>query len=213
MGKVRVAGFSVSLDGFGAGPDQSLEAPLGLRGQELHSWIYGTRTFQTMIGGKGGSEGVDESFAHRAMDGIGSWVLGRNMFAHSRGPWTDDGWEGWWGDEPPYHCRTFVLTSHPRKPLEMKGGTTFVFVTDGIESALEQAKAEAGDRDVRIGGGTATVRQYLQAGLIDEMHYVIAPVLLGRGEALFEGIDLDSLGYRVSEHVPTETATHIVLTR
>ena len=213
MGKVRVAGFAVSLDGFGAGPDQSLEQPLGLRGPELHNWFYPTRTFRTMIGQPGGTEGVDDDFARRSMEGFGAFILGRNMFGPVRGDWPDDSWKGWWGDDPPYHAPTFILTRYARAPIVMEGGTTFHFVTDGIESALAQARAAAGDLDVKIGGGVSTVRQYLEAGAIDELHLVMSPVLLGRGEALFAGIDLPGLGYRVTEMVPSDSATHVVLAR
>ncbi|WP_116090277.1 dihydrofolate reductase family protein [Sphingomonas crusticola] len=213
MGRVRVAGFSVSLDGFGAGPEQSLQDPLGRNGPALFGWFFGTKTFRAMVGKDGGSEGVDESFAHRAMDGFGAFILGRNMFAHSRGPWTDDGWNGWWGDNPPYHAPTFILTHYPRDPIEMEGGTVFHFVTDGIEAALERARDAAGERDVKIGGGVSTVRQYLQAGLIDELHFALSPVLLGRGEAMFAGLDLPALGYRVVESTASELATHIVVGR
>ena len=213
MSRVRVGGFSISLDGFGAGPEQSLEHPLGKRGQELHQWIFGTRFFQTMIGREGGSEGVDQAYAERAMSGFGAFILGRNMFAPSRGPWTDDGWKGWWGSNPPYHAPTFILTHHPRDPIEMEGGTTFVFVTDGIEAALEKARAAAGDLDVKIGGGVETVRQYLRAGLIDEVQFALSPVVLGQGEAVFAGIDLPALGLRVTEHQATEHAMHVVLAR
>jgi len=213
MGRVRAAGFSISLDGYGAGPEQSLENPLGKGGTELHRWFFGTRTFQAMFGQGGGSEGVDESFAHRSMDGFGAFILGRNMFGPSRGDWPDDGWKGWWGDDPPYHAPTFILTHHAREPLVMEGGTTFHFVTDGIHAALERAREAAGDLDVKIGGGVSTVRQYLQAGLIDELHVAVSPVLLGRGEALFEGLDLPALGYRVAESTATELATHVVIGR
>lgn len=213
MGRVRVAGFSVSFDGFGAGPDQSLENPLGRRGSELHGWFTGTKTFKAMIGESGGSEGVDETFAQRSMDGFGAFILGRNMFAHSRGEWTDDGWKGWWGDDPPYHAPTFILTRHARSPIEMQGGTTFHFVTDGIHAALESARAVAGDKDIKIGGGVSTVRQYLQARLIDELHIAVSPILLGRGEALFEGLDLPALGYRVLEATPTDLAMHVMIGR
>jgi dihydrofolate reductase len=213
MARVRVGGFSISLDGFGAGPEQSLEHPLGRRGQELHSWIFGTRFFHEMIGQEGGSEGLDQAYAQRAMDGFGAFILGRNMFAPSRGPWPDDGWKGWWGPNPPYHAPTFVLTHHPRDPIEMEGGTTFVFVTEGIEAALAQARAAAGGLDVKIAGGVQTVRQYLRAGLIDELHFALSPVVLGRGEAMFAGIDLPALGLRVTEHQASEHATHIVLAR
>jgi dihydrofolate reductase len=213
VGQVRAAAFSVSLDGYGAGPEQSLQDPLGKGGENLHRWFVGTRTFRAMFGRDGGSEGVDEDFAYRSMDGFGAFILGRNMFAHSRGPWTDDGWKGWWGENPPYHAPTFILTHHPHEPLVMEGGTTFHFVTEGVHAALERAREAAGDRDVKIGGGVSTVRQYLQAGLVDELHVAVSPVLLGRGEALFEGLDLPGLGYRVTRTAPTELATHVVLGR
>ena len=213
MTRVRVGGFSVSLDGFGAGPEQSPENPLGKRGRELHTWFFGTRFFQAMIGKSGGATGVDDDYGRRSMTGFGAFILGRNMFGPSRGPWPDDGWKGWWGDNPPYHAPTFVLTHHPRAPLAMEGGTTFVFVTDGIEAALEQAKRAANGRDVKIGGGVATVRQYLRAGLVDELHFAFSPVMLGQGEAMFAGIDLPALGYSVVEHQATERATHVVLSR
>ena len=213
MTKVRVAGFSISLDGFGAGPEQSLENPLGKRGRELHEWMFGTRMFHAMIGKDGGSNGVDNSYAYRSMDGFGAFILGRNMFGPIRGPWADENWKGWWGDNPPYHAPTFVLTHHPRDPIVLDGGTTFIFVTDGIEAALEKARLAAKGRDVKICGGAATVRQYLRAGLIDELHFALSPVVLGQGEAVFTRIDLPALGYRVTEHQATEHATHIVLSR
>jgi dihydrofolate reductase len=213
MSKVRVGGFSISLDGYGAGPEQSLEHPLGRGGRELHRWLFGTRFFRTMIGQDGGSDGVDQAYAHRAMDGFGAFILGRNMFAPSRGPWPDDGWKGWWGPNPPYHAPTFVLTHHPREPIEMEGGTTFIFVTEGIEAALEQARAAAGDLDVKIGGGVETVRQYLRAGLIDELHVALSPVVLGQGQTMFAGVDLPALGFSVTEHQSSEHATHMVLAR
>jgi len=213
MGKVRVRGFAVSIDGFGAGPDQSVDDPLGNRGQELMQWFFPTRTFRSMVGKDGGTEGTDDRFARAAMEGFGAFILGRNMFGPIRGEWPDEAWKGWWGDNPPYHAPTFILTHHPRAPVEMKGGTTFYFVTDGIEAALAQARAAAGDLDVKIGGGVSTVRQYLLAGAIDELHLAQSLVVLGRGESLFAGIDLASLGYRVTEAVPTELATHLVLTR
>jgi dihydrofolate reductase len=213
MTKVRVAGFSISLDGFGAGPEQSLENPLGQRGRELHEWMFGTRMFRTMIGKDGGSDGVDQAYAHRSMDGFGAFIIGRNMFGPIRGPWPDESWKGWWGDNPPYHAPTFVLTHHSRDPIEMDGGTTFIFVTDGIEVALEKAKLAANGRDVKIGGGAEMVRQYLRAGLIDELHIALSPVLLGQGEKIFTGIDLPALGYRVTEQQATDLATHIVLSR
>jgi dihydrofolate reductase len=213
MTRVRVAGFSVSIDGFGAGPEQSLDDPLGKRGLELHEWFLGTRTFRAMTGESGGSDDLDEQFAARSMAGFGAFILGRNMFGPVRGEWPDDRWRGWWGDDPPYHTPVFVLTHHPRPPIEMDGGTVFHFVTDGIHVALERARVAAGDLDVKIGGGVSTVRQYLSAGLIDELHLAISPVVLGRGEAMFEGIDLPALGFRVTEHVSTEHALHVVLAR
>jgi len=213
MAKVRVASFSVSLDGYGAGPDQSLENPLGVGGLGLHGWAFATRTFRQMFGQEGGATGVDDDFAARGFAGVGAWILGRNMFAPSRGDWPDDGWKGWWGPSPPYRCPVFVLTHHARDPLAMEGGTTFHFVTDGIAAALARAKQAANGGDVRIGGGVATIRQYLQAGLIDEMHFVVSPVLLGRGEALFAGLDLPKLGYRPGDHVQTAAATHVVLVK
>jgi dihydrofolate reductase len=211
MTKVIVSGFSLSVDGFGAGPEQSLENPLGKRGPELFQWFFGTKTFQAMLGKDGGSEGVDESYAARSMAGFGAFILGRNMFGPIRGDWPNDEWKGWWGPNPPYHAPTFVLTHYPRDPIPMEGGTVFHFVTDGIEAALAQAKAAAGAKNVKIGGGVSTVRQYLQAGLIDELHLAIAPVVLGRGEAMFADIDLPAFGFQVVEHAATEHATHIVL--
>jgi dihydrofolate reductase len=213
MGKVRVAGFSLSIDGFGAGVEQSLTDPLGKRGKELFPWFFATRTFRAMFGETGGSQGTDETYAARSMTGFGAFILGRNMFGPIRGAWPDEAWKGWWGDDPPYHTPTFILTHHPRDPITMEGGTTFHFVTDGIESALDQAEAAAGDKDVKIGGGVSTIRQYLQAGLVDEMHLAIAPVVLGQGEAMFSGLDLPALGFKVTEHAATELATHVVLAR
>jgi len=213
MGRVRVGGFTVSIDGFGAGPDQSLADPMGKGGRDLHRWMFGTRFFHDMIGREGGSEGVDHDFAVRAMSGFGAYILGRNMFGPAGDDWGGPDWKGWWGDNPPYHAPTFILTHHPHEPIEMEGGTTFIFVTGGIESALDQAKAVAGDRDVKIGGGVSTVRQYLPAGLVDEVHYAISPVFLGQGEKMFDGIDLPALGFRVTERVNTPDAMHVVLTR
>jgi len=213
MTKLRVDCFSVSIDGYGAGPGQALEHPMGVGGMALHEWVFPTRFFQAMIGKDGGSTGIDEDFAARGMAGIGAWILGRNMFGPIRGSWTDDAWKGWWGDNPPYHTPVFVLTHHARPPIEMEGGTTFHFVTDGIHAVLERAREAAGTRDVRVGGGTATIRQYLEAGLIDSMHLVISPVLLGAGENLLAGLDLAQLGYRCSEHVSSEAAMHVVLTK
>jgi dihydrofolate reductase len=206
MSKLRVHGFSVSIDGYGAGPDQSLENPLGVGGVALHEWAFPTRAFRQMFGDDGGSTGVDDDFAARGFANIGAWILGRNMFGPVRGPWPDDTWKGWWGDSPPYHTPVFVLTHHPRAPIEMEGGTTFHFVTDGIHAALARAQQAAGGRDVRLGGGVATVRQYLREDLVDEMHLAMTPVLLGAGEALFAGINLPGLGYRCTEHVSTPNA-------
>jgi dihydrofolate reductase len=213
MSKLKVQSFTISLDGYGAGPEQSLQNPLGVGGEDLHEWLVTTRTFHQMLKTEGGSTGVDDGFAQRGFANIGAWILGRNMFGPVRGPWPDESWRGWWGDEPPYHVPVFVLTHHPRRSVTMQGGTTFHFVTDGIEAALRRARDAAAGRDVRVGGGAATIRQYLRAKLIDEMHVAVAPVLLGSGEALFAGIDLPALGYGVSEHVTTPNATHVVLTR
>ena len=214
MSKLKVSAFSVSIDGYGAGPDQGLLNPLGAGGEALHEWAFPTQTLQRMVfGNASGSTGVDEDFAARSFANVGAWILGRNMFGPVRGHWPDDEWKGWWGDEPPYHVPVFVLTHHPRASIEMRGGTTFHFVTDGIHAALERARAAAGSKDVRVGGGVQTVREYLHAGLIDEMHFAIVPVLLGRGEALFTGIDLTALGFRCSEHVASPNAMHVVLTR
>jgi dihydrofolate reductase len=213
MSKVRVNSFSISLDGYAAGPNQGLENPLGVGGPQLFQWFFPTRTFKQMNGAEGGSTGVDDQWAHRGMENVGAWILGRNMFGPVRGPWPDESWKGWWGEEPPYHVPTFVLTHHSRNPLEMKGGTTFHFVTDGIEAALQRAKEAAGDKDIRIGGGADTIRQYLRAGLIDELHLAFRPVLMGSGENLFAGIDLPSLGYRCTEHVSTELAMHVLLSK
>ena len=213
MTKIRVNAFSISLDGYGAGPDQELEHPMGVGGMPLHEWVFPTRTFQTMLGKDGGTTGIDDDFAAPAMEGLGAWILGRNMFGPVRGPWTDEQWKGWWGDNPPYHTPVFVLTHHARPPIEMEGGTTFHFVTDGIHAALQRAKQAAGLRDVRIGGGPATIRQYLRAGLIDTMHLAMSPVLLGSGESLLADIDLVQLGYRCSEYASSASAMHVVLTK
>ena len=211
MSKVRVAAFSISIDGFGAGPRQDLKNPLGVRGQELHKWFYPTEVFRKMTGQGGGSTGVDNQMALKSFENVGAWILGRNMFGPVRGEWPDDSWKGWWGEEPPYHVPVFVLTHHARAPLEMKGGTTFYFVTDGIESALKQAKQAAAGKDVRIGGGVATIQQYLLDGAIDEMHLAVSPVLLGEGENLFAGIDLNRLGFKVHQTAASENATHVIL--
>jgi len=213
LSKLKVSAFSVSIDGYGAGPDQSLQNPLGVGGEALHEWAFPTRTFQRMFGNASGTLGIDEDFAARSFANVGAWILGRNMFGPVRGPWPDDEWKGWWGDEPPYHVPVFVLTHHPRASIEMQGGTTFHFVTDGIHAALERARMAAAGKDVRVGGGVQTIREYLRADLIDEMHLAVSPVLLGRGEALLADIDLTALGFRCTEHVPSAKATHVVLTR
>ncbi|MGX5841442.1 dihydrofolate reductase family protein [Mesorhizobium sp. ArgA1] len=214
MSKLRVNAFTLSLDGYGAGPDQTLQNPLGVGGEDLHKWMIGTRTFRKMVMGKeGGTTDTDDDFAVRSFDDVGAWILGRNMFGPIRGEWPDENWKGWWGDNPPYHVATFVLTHYKRDPIEMEGGTVFHFVTDGIHSALEQAKAAAGGKDVRVGGGVSTIRQYLQEKLIDEMHLAISPVLLGKGENLFAGLDMLKLGYQCTEQVATELATHVTIKR
>jgi dihydrofolate reductase len=211
MSRLRVQSFSISLDGYGAGPNQSLENPLGVGGMTLHQWVFGTHTFQRMHGQGGGVTGVDDDFAARGFENVGAWILGRNMFGPVRGPWSDDSWKGWWGDTPPYHTPVFVLTHHQRASFEMSGGTTFHFVTDGIHAAHEQAVDAAKGKDVRLGGGVATIRQYLRAGLIDEMHLAMSPVLLGSGESLLEGIDAPKLGYQCTERVSTPNATHFII--
>ncbi|MDQ2870755.1 MAG: dihydrofolate reductase family protein [Acidobacteriota bacterium] len=212
MSKLRVQAFSISLDGYGAGPGQDLENPLGVGGPDLFDWFSHTRTWNRMQGKEGGETNVDDAMAAKGFEGIGAWILGRNMFGPIRGPWPDDNWKGWWGDEPPYKVPVFVLTHHPRAPIEMKGGTVFTFVTGGIHAALEQAKDAAANRDVRLGGGVATIRQYLRAALIDELHLAISPVLLGTGEHLLGGIDTRALGYECVEHVPSaRAAAHVIL--
>ncbi|HEY7995024.1 MAG TPA: dihydrofolate reductase family protein [Candidatus Eremiobacteraceae bacterium] len=209
VAKLRVHAFSASIDGYGAGPSQSLENPLGVGGLALHEWIFKTRTFHAMTGEDGGEIGVDDDFIARGFDNIGAWIIGRNMFGPVRGPWLDDTWKGWWGDNPPYHTPVFVLTNHARSSLTMDGGTTFHFVTEGIENALARAREAAGRKDIRLGGGVATIRAYLRAGLIDEMHLAYAPVLLGSGESLFNGLDVPALGYQVIAHTSTATALHV----
>lgn len=212
MTRVRVESFTISLDGYGAGPGQDERNPLGRGGTELHQWLFPTRTFQkALFGNDDGTTGTDDDFAARGFENVGAWILGRNMFGPVRGPWPDLEWKGWWGDSPPYHVPVFVLTHHARPDLEMDGGTTFHFVTGGIHEALDRARAAAGERDVRIGGGAHTIQQYLGAGLIDELHFAIAPVLLGSGERLFEGVDARELGYECVEVAATAKATHVVL--
>jgi len=211
MGKLCVRCFGVSIDGYGAGTNQDLENPLGIRGPEIMEWFFPTRVWRRSQGYGDGETGIDNDVAEQGFAGIGAWILGRNMFGPVRGPWLDDSWRGWWGEEPPYHTPVFVLTHHPRKPLRMAGSTEFHFVTNGIEAALEQARAVAGDRDIRLGGGVATIRQYLSAGLIDELHLALRPILLGAGENLFEKIDLSALGYECTKSVSGERATHLFL--
>jgi dihydrofolate reductase len=221
VARLRIHCFSISLDGYGAGPRQDLENPLGIGALPLHEWMLTTRTFRQLVGEDGadgetgepdGTTGIDDEFVKRGFDGIGAWILGRNMFGPVRGPWPDETWKGWWGDDPPYHTPVFVLTHHPRPSITMEGGTEFHFVDD-IHQALAQAVAAAGGQDVRLGGGVSLIRQYLQAGLVDEMHLAIAPLLLGAGEHLLSGINLPSLGYECTEHVPGAAATHVVITR
>jgi dihydrofolate reductase len=213
MSKVKVSAFSVSLDGFGAGPHQDLQNPLGVRALELHEWFFNTVAFKKMHGQPGGSEGVDNDFAALSFENVGAWIIGRNMFGPVRGPWRDDTWKGWWGDEPPYHVPVFVLTHHARAPLAMKGGTTFFFVNEGPEAALRQAKAAADGKDVRIGGGVATIRHYVEAGAIDQLHLAFSPVVLGEGEHLFAGINLPKHGFKPVQTRTGEQAMHIVLQR
>jgi dihydrofolate reductase len=211
MSKVRVASFGISIDGFGAGPEQDLDHPLGIGGPELMDWFFPTRVWQRMHGQGDGETGVDNSMAERSFENVGAWILGRNMFGPVRGPWPDDRWKGWWGDEPPYHTKVFVLTHYARAPLAMAGGTEFRFITEGIHAALEQAREAAGDRDVRVGGGVATIREYFRAGLVDEAHLAMRPVLLGQGEHLLRDLDLRALGYECAESVRGERANHVML--
>lgn len=211
MQKLRVESFSLSVDGYGAGPNQDIENPLGIGGTDLHQWFFPTKTFQKMLGKEGGTTGIDNDFAARGFSNIGAWIIGRNMFGPIRGPWPDDKWKGWWGDIPPYHVPVFVLTNHERNTIEMDGGTTFHFVTEGIHGALDRAIDAAQGKDVRLGGGVNTIRQYLKAKLIDEIHIAISPVILGCGESLFSEINLLSLGYKCTEHMPSDNATHFVI--
>jgi len=213
MPRLLALAFSISLDGYGAGPSQSRENPLGVGGEDLHDWLVRTRTFKRMQGRDDGDTGIDEDFAARAMANMGAWILGRNMFGPIRGPWPDESWRGWWGANPPYHTPVFVLSHHPRPPLVMEGGTVFHFVPEGIHAALERARAAAGSKDIRVGGGASTIRQYLEAGLMDEMHVAVSPMLLGSGEHLLAGLDLLALGYRCTECVPGEKAAHYVIAR
>ncbi len=211
MSRLRVLSFAVSLDGFGAGPHQDLQHPLGVRGPELMEWFFHTGAWRKMHGEDGGETGVDNGIAEQGFAGIGAWILGRNMFGPIRGAWPDDSWKGWWGEEPPYHTPVFVLTHHPRPSLKMAGGTEFHFVTGGIQAALDLATTAAAGRDVRLGGGVATLREYLRAGLIDDLHLAVRPMLLGSGENLWEGIDLHALGYECAKHLTGERAIHVFL--
>lgn len=211
--KIKVMCFSISLDGYGAGPSQSLKDPLGLRGTEVHNWMFPTKAFGKMIGRNDGSEGTDNDFIERSFENIGAWIMGRNMFGPIRGDWPDDEWKGWWGEEPPYHVPVFVLTHHERKPIKMKGGTVFHFITGGIEAAIEKARETADGKDIRIGGGVSTIRQFLQAGYIDEMHFALSPIFLGSGEHLFSGIDVADLGFNKIQRLNGEGTTHIVLAK
>ena len=213
MPKLRVHCFAISLDGYGAGPNQDLDNPLGVGGLKLHEWVFPTRTFRQMHGDDGGTTGIDDDFAARGLNNIGAWIIGRNMFGPVRGPWPDNNWKGWWGDNPPYHTPVFVLTNYPRASIAMSGGTTFHFVTDGIHTALRRAAEAASGQDIRLGGGTATIQQYMSAALVDEMHLAISPILLGSGERLFAGIDAPKLGYQCIEHVATPNATHVVIAK
>lgn len=213
MARLIVRGFSISLDGYGAGPNQSLENPLGVGGESLHDWLVSTRTFNRMLGKEGGDTGVDEDFAARSMAGVGAWILGRNMFGPIRGPWPDESWRGWWGKNPPYHAPVFVLTQYQRPPLEMQGGTVFHFVTEGIDAAFERARAAAAGQDIRLLGGVATIRQYLQARLVDDMHLAVSPILLGSGEHLLAGLDLPALGYKITKCLPSLKAVHYSIAR
>jgi dihydrofolate reductase len=212
MTRIRVESFTISIDGYGAGPNQDINNPLGVGGTDLHQWAFPTRTFQRALFAKdGGTTGVDNDFAARGFQNVGAWILGRNMFGPFRGAWPDLNWKGWWGDNPPYHVPVFILTHHARPSIQMEGGTTFHFITGGIGEALDQAREAAGGKDVRIGGGPNTIQQYLREGLIDEMHIAVVPVLLGKGERLFEGVDMRALGYGCVEYKASDNATHVVL--
>ena len=214
MTRVRVQAFTISLDGYAAGPDQDIDHPLGVGGTELHQWLLPTRTLQRALFGKdGGTAGVDDEFAARGFRNVGAWILGRNMFGPIRGAWPDAGWKGWWGNNPPYHVPVFILTHHARSSIAMEDGTSFHFITGGIREALDRAREAAAGMDVRIGGGPSTIRQYLREGLMNELHLAIAPVLLGRGESLFQGLDLRTLGYECVEFVASQKAMHAVLRR
>ena len=211
--RVRVESFTISLDGYGAGPNQAVDRPLGVGGEALHGWIVSARSWRQLHGMQGGATGLDDDFAARGTRNVGAWILGRNMFGPIRGPWPDMNWKGWWGDDPPYHVPVFILTHHARPPIQMEGNTTFHFITGGIHEALDGARQAADGMDVRIGGGPNTIQQYLRLGLIDELHVAIAPILLGGGERLFEAVDLPALGYECVQFVASEKAAHVVLRR
>ena len=213
MQKLTVDNFSISIDGFGAGPAQDLDNPIGTNGMDLHQWFFPTNAFQQMVGGRPGEKGIDNDFASRGLEKVGACIMGRNMFGPIRGNWPDDNWRGWWGENPPYHCPVFVLTNHARPSIEMEGGTTFHFETEGIHAALKRAKQAANGMDIRLCGGTSTIRQYLKEGLIDQMHIVIAPAILGTGEHLFDGIDLLKLGYKCVQATPSDKVMHIVIVK
>jgi dihydrofolate reductase len=213
MARVRVEGFTISLDGYGAGPDQSIEHPLGVGGEALHDWLVATRSWRQLHGKEGGDAGIDEKFATRGHQNVGAWIMGRHMFGPIRGPWPDAAWRGWWGDSPPFHGPVFVLTHHERRSMQMEGGTAFHFITGGIHEALDRARKAAGEKDVQISGGAETIRQYLRAELIDELHIAIAPILLGSGARLFEGLDLAASGYECAQFTASEKAGHVVLRR
>ena len=215
MAKLRVHNMAISLDGYAAGPDQGLDHPLGVGGARLHEWVFATRAGRRMLGedDEGGIEGVDEEFFVRGNENIGATIMGRNMFGPVRGDWGGEEWKGWWGDDPPYHHPVFVLTHYPRPPVPMDGGTTFHFVDDGIGAALAQATEAAGGQDVRLGGGPATVRQYLRAGLVDELHVAIVPILLGAGERLFDDVGPAADGYECVELASSHAVAHVRLTR
>src|SRR5687768_14966741 len=218
MTKIKVSNFTISLDGFGAGANQSMKEPLGIGGEELHTWMFPTKWFRTMGGKNDGTEGIDNDFVEKAFENVGAWIMGRNMFGPIRGNWTDNEWKGWWGENPPYHVPVFVLTHHPRESVSMKGGTVFHFITDGIESALEKARKAANGKDIRIGGGVSTIRQFLEAGYIDEMHLAVSPVFLGSGEHLFAGpdsyrVDLPKLGFTETKTMYGKGAAHVILRR
>ena len=213
MPKLRVHNFAISIDGYGAGPNQDVDNPLGVGGPSLHEWAFATRAGRGMHGMAGGAEGLDDKFIADGDVGVGATIMGRNMFGPIRGPWSNDDWRGWWGDNPPYHHPVFVLTHHPHASITMQGGTTFHFVSDGIEAALERAFDAANGSDVRIGGGVSTIQQYLRAGLIDEMHLAIVPILLGSGERLFDHLDGGPVGYRCVEFVSSPSVAHVRFAR